>query len=117
MQVAKMTWDTMLAEKAELDDKILKLNTSLNMHETVEDEFNTILSKIAKVARGLSIEPRNDNAYGYGMTASLASDNSRLTDAERTAIEKREMVERVIQLEARLAAVANLCDFAREHKA
>src|ERR1700684_4283948 len=85
--------------------------------------FDDILDKIYRAAYGAPLQSDNrGNAVldGFWTGSSIAESQHRCqapSEAERHAGEVRELHQRIVELESRIAAVAALAVFAKDHKA
>lgn len=96
------------------DARVENLRFEKSALETRVRTFDTILGKIVKAANGQPLT-EDRNHYGYSMMSDQIYP-PRMTDEERQELREKEMRDRIVNLESRLAAVVAVAQFATDHK-
>lgn len=113
--ITKAKLDEMNELVERYEEELDKLNKRLAAAERGTRTFDGILDKIIMAANGMPLTSNRDGHNFAAVNHGYAYD-VRMTEAEKAAIAEEERRERIVNLEARLAAVVAVCQFAKEHK-
>lgn len=125
--ISKAKYDELMATKAAWETTN-QLNGKLNEERAVLQaqigNFNIILSKIERIARGHSMMEMTTNQWSAGtITGSASAWSAPLQPGERPSgeeLRRQELADlhyQVTRLESQMSAVAAIAEFAKQHKA
>lgn len=117
--ISQAKLDEMAAAREDTARQAAKAEAQAREAEARVRAFDGILDKVVRAAEGRPLIEDRNMGYGGGYMGSMIEANGqrKLKTVERQEQEIRSLNERVVALEARLAATVAVATFARAHKA